>query len=469
MNASNVTLPSSATVSSTFASILERSEADPRARLDLRPQVRLAVIPLAVTCGLLALWSALAPLSGAIVAAGKLKVELNRKAVQHQEGGIVRKILVRDGDLVRAGQPLIVIGDVRNDAELSLLMDQLDGERVRHARASAEATLAASFEVPSTPATPPEKSSNAGEPGAEPRLMSEHLARERALFDARRRTLNEQIASLNTQIRDAQSQAAALSAQIESTEASAKLATDELQLNEKLAREGYIQRARLLQLQRDASDYKSRLSESHSDRALARQRIGELQARIVQARNQYQQQATDETKDAAARIRELEERLRPSRDQADRQYVRAPVDGRVMALEVSSVGEVIAPRDRILDIVPSQEKLVVEARIRPQDINHVREQSEAEVRLSSFDTRTTPLLPGKVIFVSPDRITAPETGDSWFVATVEVDAKALRNSPEIQLQAGMPAELFVKTPERSLFQYLAKPLTVFAGRAMREP
>jgi HlyD family type I secretion membrane fusion protein len=443
------------TLNPTFASLLTDSEADPQASRELRIQRRHVLVPLVTTAALLAVWAIAAPLSGAIVAAGKLKVELNRKAVQHQEGGIVRKILVRDGELVRAGQPLIVVGDVRNDAELSLLLDQLDAERIRHARASAEAALSAAFQRPVDLADSPR--------------VTEHLSREQALFDARRRTLNEQVASLQEQIRDSQAQAGALTKQIESTEASAKLAAEELQINEKLVREGFVQRSRLLQLQRDASDYRSRLAESHSDLALARQRTGEIQARIAQARNQYQQQATDEAKESAAKIREIEERVRPTRDQADRQFVRAPVDGKVMSLQVSSVGEVIAPRDRILDIVPTQEKLVVEARIRPQDINHVREEAQAEVRLSSFDSRTTPLLPGHVVFVSPDRITAPETGESWFVATVEVDARALLTHPEIQLQAGMPAELFVKTPERTLFQYLAKPLNAFASRAMREP
>jgi HlyD family type I secretion membrane fusion protein len=439
----------------TLASLLTECEGDPQAGKELRYQVRQAVIAVAVCGLLLTLWTFLAPLSGAIIAAGKLKVELNRKTVQHQEGGIVRKILVRDGERVREGQPLIVVGDVRTDAELSLLTDQLNAEGIRHARASAEAALAVSFQAP--------------EDVANPAGASEHFARERALFDARRRTLDEQVRSIGAQIREAQAQATALAQQIEATQVSAGLASEERQINEKLVRDGFVQRARLLQLQRDESDYRSRLSESQSDLALARQRTGELQARIAQLRNQYQQQATDEAKESAARIRELEERLRPSRDQAERQFVRAPVDGKVMALRVSSVGEVIGPRDPILDVVPTQEKLVVEAHIRPQDINHVREGSRAEVRLSAFDARTTPLLPGVVVFVSADRVTSSQTGESWFVASVEVDAAALGNHPEIQLQAGMPAELFVSTPARTVFQYFAKPLTVFAGRAMREP
>ena len=439
----------------TLASLLTLSEDDPQANEELRRQRRFALIPLTVTCALLAAWAISAPLSGAIIAAGKLKAELNRKTVQHQEGGIVRSILVRDGQFVRAGQPLLVIGDVRNDAQLSLFLDQLNAERIRNARASTEAALAPRFQAPAA-LTDASKS-------------GEHLARETALFEARRRTLDEQIASLNAQIRDAQAQAAALSHQIQATESSAKLAAQELEINEKLVRQGYVQRARLLELQRNESDYRSRLSEAQSDLALAQQRMSELQARIAQARNQYQQQATDEAKESATTIREIEERLRPSRDQAERQIVRAPVDGKVMALQVSSAGEVIGPRDPLLDIVPSREKLVVEARIRPQDIDHVREGSVAEVRLTAFDARTTPLLPGTVVFVSPDRMTSKETGESWFVATIEVDGGALKEHPAIRLQAGMPAELFVKTPERTLFRYLAKPLNAFASHAMREP
>jgi HlyD family type I secretion membrane fusion protein len=439
----------------TFASLLVRSEDDPQAGGELRHQKRLLMIPLAATAALLALWMIAAPLSGAIIAAGKLRVELNRKTVQHQEGGIVRSILVRDGELVRAGQPLIVVGDVRTDAELDMLRDQLRAERIRNARASAEAVLATKFQSPAE---------LDGGPGP-----SEELARETALFEARRRTLDEQIESLGAQARDARAQAAALTKQIETTAASAKLAAEELEINEKLVRQGYVQRTRLLELQRAESDYRSRLAEAQSDLALAQQRAGELQARIAQARNQYQQVATDETRESAARLRELEERMRPSQDQAERQYVRAPVDGRVMALRVSSVGEVIAPRAALLDIVPTQEKLVVEARIRPQDIDHVREHSTAEVRLTAFNARTTPLLPGTVVFVSPDRITSQETGESWFLATVEVDAAALKDHPTLRLHAGMPAELFVKTPERTLFQYLTKPLDAFATHAMREP
>jgi HlyD family type I secretion membrane fusion protein len=442
-------------VATSFADLLASSDGDAAGNRELRRHKLRALLPLAAIASLLILWAVLAPLSGAIIAVGHLKVELNRKTIQHQEGGIVREVLVRNGQKVRAGQPLIVISDLRNDAELNLLKDQLLAEQLRSARATAEAALSATFSVPST------VSVDGG--GAE------YIAREKALFDARRRTLDEQVESLHSQIRQAQEQAAALQHQIASTEQSAKLALDELALNEKLVRDGYVQRARLLPLERAVADYQSRIGESRSALASARQRRGELESRIAQAHNQYQQQATDEMKESSAKLREIDERLRPSRDQVERQYVRSPVDGTVMSIRIASVGEVVGPREPILDVVPTGEKLVVEARIRPQDINHVREGSTAEVRLSSFDARTTPLLPGKVIFVSPDRVTAPETGESWFVATVEVDPSTLQSHSEIRLQAGMPAELFVTTTQRTLFQYLSKPLNAFASRAMREP
>jgi HlyD family type I secretion membrane fusion protein len=309
---------------------------------------------------------------------------------------------------------------------------------------------------------------DAGVLGTEPGA-AETLAREQALFAARRRTLDEQVASLRAQIGDAQAQVQALGSQVAATEASGKLATDELEINEKLVAQGFIQRTRLLALQRDASDYRSKIGEHRSDLALARQRIGDLQLRIAQARNQYQAQAADELRESAARLRELDERLRPTLDTAERQVLRAPVDGEVMNLKVSARGQAIGPREPVLDVVPDREALIVEARIRPQDIDQVQRGSRAEVRIDAFDARTTPMLAGRVTFVSPDRVTSSDGRDAWFVANVEVDMHALPPSASpLALRPGMAAELYVATGERSLFEYLAKPLGLFARRAMRE-
>jgi HlyD family type I secretion membrane fusion protein len=437
-----------------FGEILRDGARDDSVRGALRRYVRQAVVPLIIAVSLVAVWCATAPLSGAIIAPAQVKVELNRKTVQHQEGGIVREILVRDGQKVRAGDALVVVSDLRNAAALRLIQDQLESERVRKARAMAEAALQPRFGDASTPQAPD---------------AAEHWAHERALFTARRRVLDELLASLQAQARSAESQAAALASQIEATETSARLSAEEVEINEKLVRQGFIARTRMLALQRAESDYRARVGESRSDLAVARQRIGDLNARMTQARVQYVSQATDEIKDATAKIRELEERLRPSQDQADRQTVRSPVDGEVMSLRVSAPGAVVGPREAILDVVPGREKLVVEARIRPHDIDHAKNSRAADVRLGAFDSRDTPVLPGSVVFVSADRVTSPQGGEPWFVATIEIDGATLARHPDLRLHAGMPAEVYLRTPERTVLAYVAKSLHVFSYRAMREP
>ncbi len=441
------------TANPTFASLL--GETDPRAGEALRRLRRHALIPLAIAGSLLIDVVDARPALRRGDRFGRVKVELNRKTVQHQEGGIVRQILVRDGDRVTAGQPLIVIGDVRNDAELTLLQDQLVAERIRYARASAESTLAASFQAPADTLT-------------QARRVSRSPAR-RALFDSRRRTLDEQVTSLNAQVHDAQGQATALARQIESIDTSAKLASEELALNEKLVSQGFVQRARLLQLQRDAADYRSHMSEAQSElsspasapakykRASRRPAISISRWPPTKRRSPPATSANWRSDSALARSGRAAVRARAGRRQGH-----GPSRRRRLATS-------LRPREPLLDVVPTREKLVIEAHIRPQDINHVREGSVAEVRLSAFSARSTPLLTGAVTFVSPDLVTSPTNDDAWFTATVEVDATALASSPGMQLQAGMPAELYVTTPARTLFQYLAKPFTSFTSRAMREP
>ncbi len=441
---------------SALAAALDRPAPDAEASAQMRRLARRTATPLVIAVALAAAWSAAAPLSGAVVAPGEVKVELNRKTVQHAEGGIVREILVRDGQTVRAGDALVVIGDLRSQAELALLQDQWRAARLRVARAEAEARMAARFVAPADLAADP--------------AAADHIGRERAVFDARRQALDEQVTLLHEQARQIDAQAAALDSQIEATSRSAQLSDEELGINQKLASEGFVSRARLIGLQRVSADYVSRLGEHRSDLAQARQRAGELRARIAQLRLQQQMQATDELRDATAQVRELSERLRPSQDHVERQTVRAPVDGTVMAVRVAAPGAVIGPREALLDVVPAREKLVFAARIDTQDIEHVRVGGTAEVRLLGGDARQRPLLPARVTFVSPDRMSDANGTRAWFDVTVEVERAALPAQQDAQpLQPGMPAEVYVTTAERTLIEYLARPLGLFTHRALREP
>lgn len=418
-------------------------------------QARAISKTLLVFIGAWLLWSVLAPLRGAIVAQGVVKTELNRKTIQHQEGGIVRAILVKEGERVKAGQPLVEIGDVRASATNSILMDKLASEHTRRARLQAELVLAAGFTAPKVP-------------GDEKRA-AEYRARERALFEAQRRTLDQQVAVLETQIQETERQIKALESQITATGKSLKLSLEELEINRNLVKEGFIQRTKMLVLERTITDYESSLGEYQGNLAQARQRIDDYRLRIVQTRNQYQQQAATELKEAVAKIDEAEEQLRSSQDQVERQVVRSPVDGEVMSLRVSAPGMAIGPREPILDVVPLKEILLVEARIDPNDIDHVRPGDDAEIRLSAYEYRKMPLLLGKVTTVSADRITDQQTKQSWYNVLISVDTGKLADIPGTRMQTGMATEVFVTTPARTLFEYMIRPLTNYANRGMREP
>lgn len=436
----------------TLAAWLVNSPPGDEQVLGLRRLRRQLVAPLLGVAALVALWCAWAPLAGAVVASGQVQAALGRKVVQHQEGGIVRSLLVRQGQAVKRGDPLLVVGDVRSDAALDMLRKQADAERLRSERSRAELNLAPGVVWPAELAAAPEM-----------------LDRERQLFDSRRRTLDEQLAAMQAQAQQARTQIAALGAQLLASQRSAQLARDELGINAELVASGFVSKARLLALERGVADTAMRAEASRSQIAEAQQQVSALVNAMAQARGAYQQRAADELKEATARLRELEDRLRPSQDQFDRQTVRAPVDGTVMALRVGAVGTAVGPREPLLEIAPSQERLVVEVRIDPHDIEHVRLGDAAEVRLSAFEARSTPLLPAVVASVSPDAVTESGGKQPWYAAQVEVKADALAAHPQLRLQAGMPAEVFVTTPPRSLLRYLLEPLGVFGRRAMREP
>jgi HlyD family type I secretion membrane fusion protein len=413
-----------------------------------------------VALGLLVLgaWVVQAPLSGAIIAPGFVKVDMNRKVVQHQEGGIIKQVLVRDGEHVRQGQVLVVIDDVRLDATLDLLRTQHDGERAKAARLEAERAFMTDVTFPT------ELAARSREP-----KVAELLQRETGLFRARREALDSQIAVLRKQIRHTMDEAQALAGQIAAEERALKSQKEELAVNQVLLKQGFVQKTRLMSLERAVADYEARWEEHRAELAKTRQRASELELRVLAQRNSYVQSAADELKEASTRLFDLEERLRPSKDASDRQRIAAPIAGEVVGLRVFSLGAVVGPREVLMEIVPEDKTLVVEARIRPEDINHVRAGSEAEVRLTAYQTRTTPLVAGNVNYVSADRMVDPQSGAPYYVVNVDVSAGALADAGNLRMQAGMPAEVYIRTDSRTAFDYMLAPVTSYLRRGMREP
>jgi HlyD family type I secretion membrane fusion protein len=422
---------------------------------DAKPLIRAGLLAIGLGAAAFGAWAAFAPLSGAIIAPGYVKVDLNRKVVQHQEGGTVSAIRVRDGDRVKQGQELVVLDDVRIDAQLDLLRTQLDAERAKAARLEAERAYAAK------PIFPEELVLRKNKP-----KVAEQLARELTLFRARRDALETQIAVLRRQIEETRGEIAGLAEQLAAEERALKLQKEELAANQRLLDQGYVQKTRVLTLNRAVAEYEARHGEHRAQLSQARQRSQELELRILSMRNGYAQSAADELKESTSRIFDLEERIRPSRDAAFRQKITAPIDGEVVGLRVFSVGAVVGPRDVLMEIVPEDKRLIIEARIRPEDINHVRSGSAADVRLTAYQQRTTPLVQGTVTYVSGDRLVESQTGVPYYTVHVDVPPEALG---ALRLQAGMPAEVFVRTDERTTFDYLLAPVTSYFRRAMREP
>lgn len=437
-----------------------RASADAELRLvdSPGPVIRAGFLILLLGIVMLAAWMAVVPISGAVIAPGVVKVDRNRKVVQHQEGGIVRSILVREGERVQAGQTLIELGDIQVDAGVELLRSQLDAELARSARLAAERAMARELSLPDEMLAR----------RTDPRIALT-VEREASLLESRRRALDGQVALLEEQVRQTVREIDARLVQDEADEAAIRLQREELAANEALLRDGFVSRARLLGLRRAVAEYESRRGTNQAELAQARQREAELRLRIVAIGSEYTQQAERELRDSTARQFDLRERLRPTQDAARRQSVVAPVAGEVVDLRVTTAGAPIGPRERLMEIVPSDAELVVEARVRPEDMNHVQVEAKADVRLTALLRRITPTVLGTVIHVSADRLADPVSQAGYFVVHVRVDPDSLARQGNLLLKPGMPVEVYVRTVERTPLQYLLDPVLGFIGRSLREP
>jgi epimerase transport system membrane fusion protein len=404
-------------------------------------------------------WLALAPLASAVVAQAFVKVDLDRRPVQHAEGGIVREVRVRDGQRVAQGEALLVLGDVGVDADVNRLSYRVLAEQASLARLEAEQNAARTIVFP------PELLAAAK---ADPRL-AEQITKERSLFDARRDALVGQITLLRAQREKITQEGVALKAQVVRASESLELQRAELETNRNLLKDGYISSTRIAQLEASVADYAVKMEEKRSDAVRAEQRLVDTDLRVKSLESEYRQQASDQLKVAAARLTEIQQELRKSSDASARQVIVAPAAGDVMNLRFTSPGAVVPPRETIADIVPADPRLVIEAHLRTEDVSRVQNGQAAEIRFSAFNQRTTPLVPGKVFYVAADRSVDRNSQQAYYVALVEADAASLRLATDMKLQAGMPAEVFIKTDTRTALDYLLAPVTSYLRRAMREP
>jgi HlyD family type I secretion membrane fusion protein len=412
---------------------------------------------LAIAFGGFGTWAALAPLDSAAVAPGVIAVDGKRKTVQHLEGGIVEAVLVRDGDRVETGQPLIRLSEVRPRATLDMLTGQYQTQLALKARLTAERDGLDTIPFP-------------------PQLVSDHntpelietLDAQQQLFAARRQALDGQVAILHQRIAQYREEIAGRDAQVDAAAAMLALLSEEIADVQRLFEQGNARKPRLLELKRRAAEIEGERGEHLALIARARQQIAEMDQQIIELRHKRLEEIATELQKTQAGIAELQEKLRDAADVLNRLDIRAPRSGIVVGLTVNTRGAVISPGEALLDIVPQDDRLLVEAQIRPEDIDGIHPGLPAQVRLTAYSSRSTPTLDAEVIRVSADRMVDQHTGQPYFDARVAIDPAALERLPDVQLQPGMPADVMIVTGRRTALEYVVNPLTNSLNRAFRE-
>ncbi len=429
-------------------------ELAPKVELSRRRLVNLGLLVILLAFGVLGVWAAFAPLMSAAVAPGVVKVASERKTLQHLEGGIVSEILVREDQEVAAGQVLLRLDDTNARARLGLLRGQHDALASQMARLEAERDGRASL------AFAQDLLKRRGDP-----QVANLMAGEEALFNSRRDAQQAQINLLRQRNQQFEETIIGLTAQMTAAGTKIGYIREEIKAAEALLEQGMYTKPRYFALQREAANLDGEIGRLRADIAAAKERISETEMRIIAIKQEAQKEANDKLQAVRAQMNDAVERLSAAADIMARTQIVAPQAGKVIGLQVHTIGGVIKDGATILELVPKNDKLIVEAHVRTDDIDVVHTGLPAEVRFSALNMRTTPVFQGKVTRVSADRFTEPQRGDAYYTAQIEVDPKNLAG---LSLYPGMPAEVYIVTGQRTPLEYVFKPFMDQVQRGMRE-
>ncbi|MGC3873162.1 HlyD family type I secretion periplasmic adaptor subunit [Halomonas sp. GXIMD04776] len=402
-------------------------------------------------------WAATADLAVAVVAPGSVSVESFKKTVQHLEGGIAKKILVEDGDHVEAGDPLIVLNNTQALSRLQIARSQYLINRAAEVRLLAEQKGADSLTFPDELLE------------SDSQRVEEVLAVQRALFAARRDALTGTLDALDEQVVQMREQIEGLEAMIGNNRSRMNSLAEEASDYRSLFKEGLGDNQRLRELERQILQYEGEIAQHRSEIARLKSQISENDVQKQVKRQEFQQEVGEQLREAQVSIADAEERIIALEDQVGRTTVVAPVSGTVVGLQIHTLGAVVKPGEPIMDVVPSGDGFVVEARIPDRDVDNIYRGQEAEIRFSAFNQRLSNVIEGEVVHVSADTFKDEATGTHYYKARIKVTEQGRRDMTDsMQLLAGMPAEVMIRTGERTFASYVAKPITDMLARAMRE-
>jgi HlyD family secretion protein len=392
-----------------------------------------------------------------VIAPGVITVETHLKRIQHRDGGIVAEIAVKEGDRVQAGQMLVRLDETDPRAELSIVEATLDEFRAKRARLLAERDDLSEIEFPVELAS---RSSD--------KRIADILLGQRRLFTTQHAALKGRIEQLTERIGQLEQEGVGLNAQYASKKEQTRLVREELDNLKQLLKQGLVQANRVFALDRERADLEGAEGELIAQIASTKGRISEIRLQVIQLDDDARTKTLSDLREAEATIAEAEQRRIAANAKLERTVIRAPRPGYVHQLAVHTIGGVIAPGADIMAIVPDLDQLVIDVHVRPEDIDQVTVGQAAQLRFPAFDQRTTPEVMGEVMQVDADLTTPPDQQAPYFGVRVALGPDQIELLGGNKLKPGMPAEAFIRTKERSPFNYLLQPLTDQIAHTFRE-
>lgn len=406
-------------------------------------------------------WAAIAPIASAAHAPGKIRVESKRQTVQHLEGGIVKSIPVRDGDQVKKGQIVLTLDDTQAKSQLEIVTGLYYVARAREARLIAQRDQRDAVSYPEFLLE-----------RADDSRVHEAMDVQTQIFEVRKSAYENEIALYAQQAEQLEAQLEGLEAQKRASGRLVSSYASELKDLRGLEKKGYTERRQVRAVARELAENQGELGDLVSRIASTRSEIVAAKLQALQLQKELQREVATELDSVRERLFQLVEQRQALQDTLSRTVIRAPQSGKVVEMQVHTIGAVIQEGETLMDIVPENERLIIEAKVSPIDIDRVAIGQVADIKFSAFKTRETTRIYGRLINLSADSIVdeRDQQQQPYYLAIVEITRDGLQQlvDRELTLIAGMPAEVFIKTGERTLFQYFADPLVDTVARSFIE-
>ncbi len=449
-----------------FADSLEeakyRVKVEKELKNQIKPAVRFGLVIILICVFIFGIWGGTAPLDSASIASGFITLSGNRKTIQHFEGGVIEKILVKEGDRVKEGQELVILNPTHPRSELHSILSYLRAATALEKRLIAESQEQDSIDF----------SSNFLDPSI-PEVQT-LIRNQQSLFESKNKAFHASINVLKQRILQSQESIKGFQAQLRSNQERRKLNEQQLQSIQALFDKGLATKTSLLDFQRIKQELEGQNGEIASKISEAKEVIIGSESQILNTIQEHKSKISEEYKSNHERLLDYEEKYNRWKDVLERTIIRAPNSGIITSLSYHTVGGIVGPGSKIMDIVPEDDELIAEVRVLPQDIDSIRVGTIAKVQLNAYKQRLVPRISGEVIYVSADkvvneRVASPGEPPQYYVAKIKIDPESINSlSVKVELQPGMPVTAFLVKGTRTFLQYLISPITDSFHKAFKE-